>query len=395
MSDQVYLELIKKLKADPDAALTELSKLLMPSQAAALAARVAEYNSKETKATRFGLYPIQDMGSFKLCKALQGQYWVADELKFSEDLNDFNNLTLSEQNLLLTIFGFFAIGDGVISSMLAYQMMLINPSMSKSCFYALQLANEMIHAETYGQMIFTLVSDPIKRDEIFNAVSNVESIKNLSKFVEDSFLNPSGDRDLYFALAAAEYVFFTPMFCCIFWFRAFKPGKIHNIILSNTFIARDEGLHCKNGCYNYFSLPREEKFTQGELNTKIQEVVSLVDKFTEYMFVSQNIKMGELNLANTNQYVRYVADDLLVRMGHKVFYNVSNPYVWMDYTSLVPKENFYEKVVTNYSRVDVEKSVKLAEQLMLGKSAVQPTVAIEEVKALVIKETPVPDDIAF
>ena len=275
-------------------------------------------------------------------------------------------------------------------------MMLINPSMSKSCFYALQLANEMIHAETYGQMIFTLVSDPIKRDAIFNAVSNVSPIKNLSKYVEDSFLNPSGDRDLYFALAAAEYVFFTPMFCCIFWFRTFKPGKIHNIILSNVFIAKDEGLHCKNGCYNYISLPKEQKFTQGELNTKIQEVVSLVDKFTEYMFVSQNIKMGELNLANTNQYVRYVADDLLVRMGHKVFYNVSNPYVWMDYTSLVSKENFYEVTVSEYSKVDPNKAVKLAEQLMAGKLALPTAPATEEIKAPIVKETiQVSDDIAF
>lgn len=367
MSIHQAIEILNKhLATDVDSVLDNLKTILLPSQAGALAAKVSEYHSRDNKATRFGLYPPKDLGAFRYAKKMQATYWPSDEISFTQDMNDFHDFSVDERNVLISIFAFFAVGDGAISNMLAYQMMLIKPTMSENFFYANQLSNEFVHAEVYGKMIYTLVTDPVERQYIFDAVENVECVKNMSGFIENAFINPSGNRTLYVSMALAEYLMFTPLFCVIFWFRAFKQGKIPNIIFSNTQIARDESLHCQYGCYNYIILPQEEKYTTDEIHKFVHKAVLLVEKFSEYLFVTQKIKLEDLNMQNVNLYIRYVADDLLDRLGHEKAYYVKNPFVWMDYTTLVPKDNFYERTVGEYSRINVNKSMDELEKLLKG-----------------------------
>lgn len=374
---QSAIEILKiHLSNDPVIVLDELKKILLPSQAGALAAKVSEHHSKDNKATRFGLYPPKDLGAFRYAKKMQATYWPSDEISFTQDMNDFINFTVDERNVLISIFAFFAVGDGAISNMLAYQMMLIKPTMSENFFYANQLSNEFVHAEVYGKMIYTLVSNADERQHIFDAVENIQCVKNMSEFIENSFINPSGNRTLYVSMALAEYLMFTPLFCVIFWFRAYKQGKIPNIIFSNTQIARDESLHCQYGCYNYLILPIEERFSDEEIHSFVHKAVVLVEKFSEYLFITQKITLEDLNLQNVNAYIKYVADDLLDRLGHSKAYFVKNPFMWMDYTTLVPKDNFYERTVGEYSRINVNKSMADLENLLHGTRSKNDTISI-------------------
>ena len=48
------------------------------------------------------------------------------------------------------------------------------------------------------------------------------------------------------------------------------------------------------------------------------------------------------------RYLEFVADRLIVALGYKKFYNVSNPFSWMDMISLQGKTNFFEKRVAEY-----------------------------------------------
>jgi len=45
------------------------------------------------------------------------------------------------------------------------------------------------------------------------------------------------------------------------------------------------------------------------------------------------------------QYIRYVADRLLVSLGYSKLYNDSNPFDWMEMISLQGKANFFERRV--------------------------------------------------
>jgi len=49
------------------------------------------------------------------------------------------------------------------------------------------------------------------------------------------------------------------------------------------------------------------------------------------------------------QYIKFVADRLVVQLGYKKIYNVANPFDFMELISLEGKTNFFEKRVPDYA----------------------------------------------
>lgn len=338
--------------------IEKLSEELTLAEAGALLAKVHEKRSQVSKAKRFGLYPINDWNSYVRMKNLEASYWPASEVKFHNDIESFNSLTEEEKKPLLMAFGFFAVGDGTITSMLAFRLLCMAPTLERQLFYIVQLNNERIHAETYSNMIHTLVPEEKERMAIFEAVNNVKSISKMNQLIEESLVTLDGEKELYFLLASTEYIMFTPLFCIIFWYRAYHKGKIREVILSNELIAKDEASHCVNGTENYKDLPKEAKYTDEEIWVKIDAFVEKVCDFARETL--ENINLPELTPENVIQYTKYVADDQLERMGHKKLYGVQSPFVWMDFTKLVNKTNFYEGTVGEYGRFNVQKEVEQA-----------------------------------
>lgn len=52
----------------------------------------------------------------------------------------------------------------------------------------------------------------------------------------------------------------------------------------------------------------------------------------------------------------FVADRLLYALGVPKFYNVENPFEWMDMISLTGKTNFFEKRVGEYHKAGVNQT---------------------------------------
>src|SRR5579875_2330377 len=343
--------------------LDQLADKLTIYEASSLIARIHEKKCK-SKAKRFGLFPITDWAAFHRTLKLESSFWLSHEIDFSNDINHFLAFTEEEKQPLLMAFGFFDVGDGSIVNMLAYQMILISDTLEKQNFYVVQLDNERVHAMTYATMIYTLVEDPNEREKIFNAVENIKSIKNMNKFIEESFTYPDGERQIYVSLAASEYIMFTPLFCIIFWYRAYKRGKIPMVILSNELIAQDEAAHCYNGCENYKLL--STKYTDEEIWKLIDKVVLLVSDFADEVLT--NVHLVDLTPDNVKKYIKFVADDLLLRLGHNKFYNVENPFIWMDFTNLINKTNLYEGRNIQYRRFNVDQTIDKLKKLMDGKN---------------------------
>lgn len=55
-----------------------------------------------------------------------------------------------------------------------------------------------------------------------------------------------------------------------------------------------------------------------------------------------------MNSKLMGQYIMFVADRLLFALGVPKYYNVANPFEWMDMISLTGKTNFFEKRVGEY-----------------------------------------------
>ena len=49
-----------------------------------------------------------------------------------------------------------------------------------------------------------------------------------------------------------------------------------------------------------------------------------------------------------SQYIKFVADRLLFQLGVPKYYQVENPFEWMEMISLQGKTNFFEKRVGEY-----------------------------------------------
>ena len=111
------------------------------------------------------------------------------------------------------------------------------------------MAMENIHSETYSILIDTLISDPVEKDFLFKAVSNVPVITKKAewamRWINDS--NPFAERLV--AFAAVEGLFFSGSFCSIFWLK--KRGLMPGLTFSNELISRDEGMHTDFACLLY------------------------------------------------------------------------------------------------------------------------------------------------
>ena len=73
-------------------------------------------------------------------------------------------------------------------------------------------------------------------------------------------------------------------------------------------------------------------------------------------FVTESlpVELIGMNSGLMGQYIRFIADRLLFTLGVPKYYNVENPFEWMDMISLQGKTNFFEKRVGDYQKAGVK-----------------------------------------
>jgi ribonucleotide reductase beta subunit family protein with ferritin-like domain len=54
------------------------------------------------------------------------------------------------------------------------------------------------------------------------------------------------------------------------------------------------------------------------------------------------------------QYIKFVADRLVVNLGYQSIYNVSNPFSFMEHISLESKNNFFENRTSEYQKASTK-----------------------------------------
>lgn len=125
------------------------------------------------------------------------------------------------------------------------------------------------------------------------------------------------------------------------------------LTFSNELISRDEGLHCDFACLLY-SLLRKPLNRQ-----RVHQIVhAAVEIETEFVCESLPCALIGMNSALMSQYIKFVADRLLVSLGYQRKYNVENPFDWMESISLQGKANFFERRVGEYQKASVMSSLQ-------------------------------------
>jgi ribonucleoside-diphosphate reductase subunit M2 len=208
---------------------------------------------------------------------------------------------------------------------------------------------EDIHSEMYSRLIDTLISDSEEKARIFNAITTIPCIKQKADWAKK--WTQSSESSLphrLIAFACVEGIHFSGSFCAIYWLK--KRNLMPGLTLSNEFIARDEGCHTETSITLYNDLKDEHRLDESVVTTIIEEAVAI-----ETVFITDSISCSMLgmNVEMMKQYIKFVGDRLMMQLGYKKIYNVSNPFDFMENISVENKTNFFEDRVSNYSKAGV------------------------------------------
>ena len=303
----------------------------------------------ESKTNNFALLLGKDEPQiWEMYKKALGLFWTAEEVDLSKDYGDWEKLSENEQYFLEHVLAFFAGSDGIVVENLGERILRDVSIPEAKCFYGLQIAMENIHSETYSLLIDTYIKDDDKKKKLFNAIETIPCIKRKAdwslKWITDT---DSSYAARVVAFAAVEGIFFSGSFCSIFWMK--KRGLLPGLCFSNELISRDEALHTDFACLMYSQI--KDKLPQEVIYEIIGEAVEIEN---EFIVDSLPCKLLGMNSGMMTEYIKFVADRLLLQLGYDKRYNVVNPFTWMEMISMEGKTNFFEKRVGEYSKNNVK-----------------------------------------
>jgi ribonucleoside-diphosphate reductase beta chain len=297
--------------------------------------------------SRFSILPIEHPDIWDFYKKHVQGFWTAEEIDLSGDMKDWLSLSDDERFFLKNILAFFAGSDGIVLENLGSRFMSEVQYPEARCFYGFQIAMENIHSETYSLLIDTYVKDTEEKTKLLNAIETMPSVQSKANWALKWVSSDRPFAERLIAFAVVEGVFFCGSFCSIFWLK--KRNLMHGLAFSNEFISRDESLHTEFACLLYTD-HIVHKVSQDVVHEIVAEAVIIE---SEFVSLSIPVELIGMNSALMVQYVKFVADHLLVRLGYEKLYNVTNPFDFMDMISLPDKSNFFEKRVSSYRKAKV------------------------------------------
>ena len=306
----------------------------------------------------YTLFPIKpsEKHLYDMYKRSVASFWTPEEISFVKDGDDWAKLNDDEKHFIKRILAFFAGSDGIVQENLATRFQREVDSQVVKLFYSFQNAMEGIHAETYSLLIDTYVKNEEEKNHLFQAIDTIPCIGKKAQWALKWIDSQADFAKRLVAFAAVEGIFFSGAFCSIYWLK--KRGLMPGLTFSNELISRDEGLHTLFAVALYHTL--ETKLSEEVIHDILKEAVEIEKEFIcdalPCSLIGMNSKM-------MSQYIEFVADSLAVQLGTQKIFKAQNPFDFMDMISLEGKTNFFEKKVSEYSRVrDVVDNIRLDDE---------------------------------
>merc|ERR1719487_2483531 len=296
---------------------------------------------------RWVMFPIQYPEVWEMYKKHEASFWTAEEIDLSQDNKDWDALTDAERYFIKHILAFFAASDGIVLENLAGQFATEVQIPEARAFYGFQIAMENIHSETYSLLIEQYIRDPAEKEQVFDAIHTMPPIREKAEWAVQ-WMSPEKNSfaERVIAFAAVEGILFSGSFCAIYWLK--KRGLMPGLTFSNELISRDEGLHTEFACMLYRML--QNKLPDSAVHDIVRGAVA-----AERKFICDALSCDLIGMNNElmTKYIEFVADRLLVALGHPKIFNATNPFDWMELISLQGKTNFFEKRVGEYQKAGV------------------------------------------
>ncbi|KAJ7018096.1 putative ribonucleoside-diphosphate reductase small chain [Mycena alexandri] len=297
---------------------------------------------------RFVLFPIKHADIWAMYKKAQASFWTAEEIDLTQDIQHWNDkLSKDDRHFLSHVLAFFAASDGIVNENLLGRFSSEVQLPEARCFYGFQIMIENVHAETYSLLIDAYIKDEMEKDRLFRAVETIPCVQRKAEWAMEWIANveaPFAQRLI--AFAAVEGIFFSGSFAAIFWLK--KRGLMPGLTFSNELISRDEGMHTDFACLLFSHL---------QSRPPSETVIAIIK---QAVVIEQNalpVELIGMNSKLMSQYIEFVADHLLQKLGQKKVYGAQNPFDFMEMISLTGKTNFFEKRVSEYAKANVSTSL--------------------------------------
>jgi ribonucleotide reductase beta subunit family protein with ferritin-like domain len=295
---------------------------------------------------RITIYPIKNEAIWKSYKKQQAAFWTAEEIDFSKDYDDFCNLNDNEQHFIKMILAFFSSSDTIVNINLSERFLQDIKIREAIVAYTWQMMMESTHSETYSLQIDNIVRESEEKNKLLNAVIEYSCIAEKAAWAVKWIESTESFAHRLLAFAVVEGVFFSGSFCSIFWLK--KRNIMPGLCASNELIARDEGMHCEFAVLLYSML--ENKPDESEVHDMFNDAVNI-----ECKFICESLPCALIGINSNSmiQYIKFVADRLLVDLGYSKIFNVINPFDFMESISVEGKTNFFESRPTQYQNANV------------------------------------------
>lgn len=294
---------------------------------------------------RFCLFPIKYHDMWEQYKNHKNTFWSVEEIDMSIDRKEWDTLSENEQIFIENILAFFANSDSIVLENLVTNFCKEITIPEARCFYSFQAMIENIHSEAYALMIDTFVKDEKRKEHLFKAMETIPCVEQKAQWALRWINTKKDEKDLarrLFAFGIVEGLFFSGSFCAIFWLK--ERGKLINSLgKSNEWIARDEALHTEFAVLLYKYI--QNRISEEEAQDIMRDAVRIE---IEFICDSLSVGMIGMNKELMSQYIRFVADRLMVQFGYNILYEATNPFPFMQKISLDGKTNFFEQRVSEY-----------------------------------------------
>lgn len=309
------------------------------------------------------LYPMKHAFAWDAYNTGNANHWLPTEISMQQDIEQWKSssvLSEDERLALKTVLGFFSTADSIAANNIVLAAYRHVTSPECRMYLLRQAYEEAIHTHAYQYIVESLGLDS---SEIFNMYRERRSIYDKDAFIlsfnegifDQNFKTGTFENDqkfleniIVFSLIM-EGIFFYSSFAVMFSFQ--RQNKLVGAAQQIQYIMRDESQHLNFGIEMVNTIKEEqpelwtEEFQQKIIGL-VREAVSL-----EYTFAVDCFPNGILgiNADNFKQYIEYIADRRLQRIGLPVQFGSANPFPWMsEAVDLSKEKNFFETRVTEY-----------------------------------------------
>ncbi|MFG2073121.1 ribonucleotide-diphosphate reductase subunit beta [Nonomuraea maritima] len=319
------------------------------------------------------LRPMRYPDFYERFRAAIRNTWTVEEVELHSDLADLARMTPQERHLINRLVAFFATGDSIVANNLVLNLYQHVNAPEARLYLSRQLFEEAVHVQFYLTLLDTYLPDPDERVKAFAAIEHIPSIRDKAEFCFrwiDSIgslqrLETAAERrqfllNLICFAACIEGLFFYGAFAYVYWFRS--RGLLGGLATGTNWVFRDESMHMEFAFSVVDTVRAEEpELFDDELGKQVtamlEEAVAAELAFAEDLCGEGMPGMG---VEQMRQYLEYVADQRLARLGLPQRYGSANPFAFMELQDVQELANFFERRVSAY-QVAVEGNVSFDE----------------------------------